>query len=269
MATTSATATTSTSGFQAYLAQQAKDQAANAAAAASSASTSSSNALAQSTSASAIGSNFNTFINILTTQLKHQDPSNASDPNQFTQELVQFAGVEQQLNTNNDLQTMINLQKSSNGTTAALNYIGGYVQATTTSDQLALQSGSAEIGYDLSNAGANAVVTVQNSSGQTVATLQGSANTGMNYLTWNGKDSSGNQLADGTYTFSLAVTNTDGSSQTPSGIDVIGKVTAVTTNSDGTTSLSLGNGLSVSTANVTAAYGSGSLPSATTSSTAS
>src|SRR5580658_6635295 len=112
-ASTAATSAASASGFQAYLAQQAQNQAANAAAAASG--TSASSALAQATSASSIGSNFNTFINILTTQLQNQDPTNATDPNQFTQELVEFAGVEQQLNTNNDLQTLINLQQNSGG----------------------------------------------------------------------------------------------------------------------------------------------------------
>src|ERR1700722_12895300 len=147
MTTTATDPTSSNTILQNYLAQQSQAQAANAAAAASGATTNSNNALAQATSASKIGSNFNTFINILTTQLKNQDPTSATDPNQFTQELVQFAGVEQQLNTNNDLQSLITLQKNSSGTNADLNYMGQYVEATSTSGQMALQNGSAEIGY--------------------------------------------------------------------------------------------------------------------------
>ena len=41
-----------------------------------------------------LGGNFNTFLKILTTQLQNQDPTAATDTNQFTQELVQFAGVD-------------------------------------------------------------------------------------------------------------------------------------------------------------------------------
>ncbi|HEX2801368.1 MAG TPA: flagellar hook capping FlgD N-terminal domain-containing protein, partial [Phenylobacterium sp.] len=44
--------------------------------------------------------NFNTFLSLLTTQLKNQDPTAPLDSNQFTQQLVQMTGVEQQLNSN-------------------------------------------------------------------------------------------------------------------------------------------------------------------------
>src|ERR1700722_7250922 len=154
-APTPSTTFSSNSVLNSYLTQQAQQMAAQQAAAASGATTASNNALAQSTSASSIGSNFNTFINILTTQLQNQDPTNATDPNQFTQELVEFAGVEQQLNTNNDLQTLINLQKNSNGAGAALNYMGQYVQAPVTNNELPLQSSQAELAYNLSTPAQN------------------------------------------------------------------------------------------------------------------
>jgi len=267
--TTAVSSTTSTSNslLQNYLTQQAANVAADQAAQASGTTTSSSGALAQATSASTIGSNFNTFINILTTQLQNQDPTNATDPNQFTEELVQFAGVEQQLNTNNDLQTLINLQKNSSGANAALSYIGSYVEGTTTTDTMSLQSGAAEMGYTLSSAAQSAVLTIKDSSGNTVDTIAGSTNAGTNYIQWNGENSDGTQLADGAYTFTIAVTNPDGSTATPTDIRVIGQVTAVTSNSDGSTELSLGNGVSVATANVDGVYLSTTKPATTTTST--
>ena len=52
-----------------------------------------------------LSGNFDTFLTLLTTQLQNQDPLNPMDSNQFTQQLVEFSQVEQQINTNSDLQT--------------------------------------------------------------------------------------------------------------------------------------------------------------------
>ena len=41
--------------------------------------------------------NFDTFLTLLTTQLKNQDPLSPMDTNQFTQQLVAFSQVEQQI----------------------------------------------------------------------------------------------------------------------------------------------------------------------------
>jgi len=249
----------SNSILQNYLNQQAQQTAANATAAASD---TGSSALAQATSASTIGSNFNTFINILTTQLQHQDPTNASDPNQFTQELVEFAGVEQQLNTNNNLRTLINLQKASTGAAAALGFMGQYVQAASPAGGLPLQNGQAEIGYNLTTNAASTAINVKDANGTTVATLTGSNGIGMNYVTWDGKDSSGNQLPDGLYKFAITVKNADGTPQTPTTTEIIGKVTGITTNTDGTTRLSLG-AMPIDMSTVDSIFSAGNLPVST------
>lgn len=258
--TTATTAVTATnSALQSYLNQQAQNVAADQAAATSSGSSTNATTGA---ATQGVFKNEATFLNILTTQLKNQDPSSASDPNQFTQELVEFAGVEQQLNTNSDLQQLITLQKNNGGVTSALNYIGGYAESTTTTGQMSLQNGSSEIGYTLPSAAQSVTVTVKDSSGNTVATLTGPTTQGLNYLSWNGQDSSGNQLSDGAYTFSVAATDTSGNAETITDMRVIGKVTGVSSNSDGTTNLSLGT-VSVSTSTVDAVYTSGNLPKAT------
>src|SRR3954451_11414149 len=76
-----------------------------------------------STAGSTLAGNFQTFLTLLTTQLKNQNPLDPLDTNQFTQQLVQFAGVEQQLKSNDQLSTLVSLQQTAQGT-AALNFVG-------------------------------------------------------------------------------------------------------------------------------------------------
>ncbi len=59
-----------------------------------------------------LASNFTTFLQLLTTQLKNQNPLDPLDTNQFTQQLVQFAQVEQQLKSNDQLATLVSLQQA-------------------------------------------------------------------------------------------------------------------------------------------------------------
>src|SRR5262244_2553546 len=70
-----------------------------------------------------IASNFTTFLQLLTTQLKNQNPLDPLDTNQFTQQLVQFAQVEQQLKSNDQLATLVSLEKSAQNT-QALAFVG-------------------------------------------------------------------------------------------------------------------------------------------------
>src|SRR6202158_1195091 len=79
-----------------------------------------------STATTGIADNFQTFLTLLTTQLKNQNPLEPLDTNQFTQQLVQFAGVEQQLKSNDQLATLVSLQKTAQST-AAMNYVGATV----------------------------------------------------------------------------------------------------------------------------------------------
>src|SRR6267378_1317446 len=70
-----------------------------------------------------LAGNFQTFLTLLTTQLKNQNPLDPLDTNQFTQQLVQFAQVEQQLKSNDQLSTLVSLEKTAQATTA-LAYVG-------------------------------------------------------------------------------------------------------------------------------------------------
>src|SRR5207237_2489831 len=82
-----------------------------------------------STSGATIAGNFQTFLTLLTTQLKNQNPLDPLDTNQFTAQLVQFAQVEQQLKANTQLTTLVTLQQTAQNT-AALNFVGQKVDVT-------------------------------------------------------------------------------------------------------------------------------------------
>jgi flagellar basal-body rod modification protein FlgD len=187
---------------------------------------------AASAATSSLAGNFNTFLTLLTTQLQNQDPTSPMDTNQFTSQLVEFAGVEQQINTNTNLTTLINLtQASSLYQSSAM--VGH--QVSVTSSQLALQGGSAGLQYTLTTP-QPVNVAVTNAAGVTVyqATLNGSA--GANSWTWNGVAADGTKEADGAYGVSVT---TAGVAPQAIPFTVIGTATGVTMNSS-TPSVSLG-----------------------------
>src|SRR6202049_4439807 len=88
--------------------------------------TSNSNASGGANSLDQLASNFNDFLTLLTTQLQNQNPLDPLDTNQFTGQLVEFASVEQQVNMNTNLQTLISLQQTSQAT-SALQFLGDTV----------------------------------------------------------------------------------------------------------------------------------------------
>src|SRR4029079_13178737 len=70
-----------------------------------------------------LSGNFSTFLTLLTTQLKNQDPTSPMDSNQFTQQLVMYSQVEQQISTNDNLKTLIT-QGTSNASAMTAGYLG-------------------------------------------------------------------------------------------------------------------------------------------------
>jgi len=199
-------------------------------------------------SAAGLTANFNTFIKILTTQLQNQDPTSPMDTNQFTQELVEFSGVEQQLNTNSLLQQLVNAS-GAGGVKALLGYVGQYVEVPA-NNQLLIQGGQSDFSYTLPQAASTATITVKDSAGNTVASLSGPTASGVNNIAWNGQDADGNQLPDGLYTLSIAATDSGGNALTPSNVNLIGLVTGVQTADSSGNDLLLGPNLSVNDASV-------------------
>lgn len=155
-----------------------------------------------------IADNFDTFLQLLTTQLKHQNPLDPLDTNQFTQQLVQFSSVEQQLKTNDFLAALV----SSNGNsinTNAVSYIGKTVTASGTRSELA--DGKAVWSFSLPDA-ANITVSIKDADGNTVYTETGQLQAGAGQFSWDGKDTQGNTMPDGTYSITMQGTNAEGKS---------------------------------------------------------
>src|SRR5271156_1432998 len=90
---------------------------------AGSSSSSSASGSANALASQQIAGNFQSFLTLLTTQLQNQNPLDPLDTNQFTQQLVEFAGVQQQLNTNDSLATLVSLQQTAQST-QALGFVG-------------------------------------------------------------------------------------------------------------------------------------------------
>jgi flagellar basal-body rod modification protein FlgD len=155
-----------------------------------------------------IAGNFQTFLTLLTTQLKNQNPLDPLDTNQFTQQLVQFAQVEQQLKQNDQLATLISIEKSAQATTA-LAFVGSTVAVDGTT--AALTKGQATWSFNVPKP-VSATITIQSANGQTAYSGTFTMNAGTQSFTWDGRDGKGAQWPDGNYT--ILLTGKDASGQT-------------------------------------------------------
>jgi flagellar basal-body rod modification protein FlgD len=182
---------------------------------------------------SSLSTSYQTFLTLLTTQLQNQDPSSPEDPDQFTTELVQMTGVQQQLLSNQLLQQLVNASPSQ-GVTSSVDLIGQNVSASTPS--ATLSNGSASWDYTLPTSVAKATVTVTDSTGDVVYTgTAPSFASGVHSFTWNGETTGGTQEPNGgTYTLAISATDTSGAAVSPT-IGVSGTATSVQTTAGATT----------------------------------
>lgn len=170
-----------------------------------------------------LSQNFETFLTLLTSQLKNQDPLSPIDSNQFTQQLVQYSQVEQQIQTNDTLKTLIAQQKASTAG-AALSYLG---RTATIADNLTqLKDGGATWTYALSGPSTSTELRVLDSKGREVFRTTGATASGSHAFTWNGKDANGNALPEGGYRLVTKAVDGTGKAIT-TGIRVEEKITGV------------------------------------------
>jgi flagellar basal-body rod modification protein FlgD len=172
------------------------------------------------------------FLNLLTAQIRNQDPLSPMDTTEWTNQLVQYSSVEQQLKANQWLEKIANGGATSD-MNAAVGYIGKTVKAD--SNTATLKDGAATWDYTLGGNATAATLTVKDANGTTV--WSGAApdlTKGRHSVTWNGQDSAGNPLADGNYTLSVDAGTTSAS------VGISGTVTSVENTSNGVV-LNLGN----------------------------
>lgn len=178
----------------------------------------------ESTQRNKLAKDLNTFLTLLTSQLKHQDPLSPMDSTQFTQQLVQFAQVEQQISQNEKLDKILTANNNSLSA-MGVNYIGKYIEAE--SNAVPLQNGQARFAYGVASNATTVGVLIKDETGKVVRGIDGETTAGIHEVRWDGKDDSGKQLPDGTYTLSVTAIGESGSIETYT--TAFGKVTGVTT----------------------------------------
>src|SRR3984885_12070200 len=156
-----------------------------------------------------IAGNFQSFLQLLTTQLQNQDPLSPLDTNQFTQQLVEFAGVQQQINTNDSLATLVSLQQTAQSS-QALEFVGK--TAVVKGNTAALTNSQAEWEFNIPSA-STINISIANSTGATVYSNSFAVAAGNNQaFGWNGLGTDGTQEPDGNYT--LTATAKDSANNT-------------------------------------------------------
>jgi flagellar basal-body rod modification protein FlgD len=175
-----------------------------------------------------LGTDFNSFLTLLTTQLQNQDPTSPMDTNQFTQELVEFTGVQQSVATNSNLTQLISMTQG-NEVLQSSQVIGE--SATVSASAISLQSGVGTITFNAPVA-EPVQVAIVNANGAPILDGTLNAQAGSNSWTWNGQDNNGNQMPDGAYAIALD-TGTNSSNAAPLAFSVVGTATGLTNSSSG------------------------------------
>lgn len=161
-------------------------------------------------SAASLASNYETFLTLLTTQLKNQDPLDPMDTNQFTSQLVQYSGVEQQLKTNDTLASILNATQTASSDTA-VGLVGKTVTASGATASLTSSGDGATWNITSPSDDVTATIQIRNADGDLVATETKTLKQGTNAFTWDGKTSDGSVASTGTYSATVTGVNSAGS----------------------------------------------------------
>jgi len=183
----------------------------------------SSTAASQASTRQTIAGNFDTFLQLLTTQLQNQNPLDPLDTNQFTQQLVQFSQVEQQLKSNDYLATLVDASATSRAISA-----GGYLGANITADgsTTTLANGKASWSLGLTKPATKATINILNASGETVFSTTQAMAAGNSTFSWDGRTTDGSVMTGGQFTIKIDAKDAAGQPVTVSS-ELSGKVDAV------------------------------------------
>ncbi len=176
-----------------------------------------------STALSQLTGNLDSFLTLLTSQLKNQDPLDPLDTEKFTSQLVQFAAVEQSIQTNKHLETLIGLQAAADRE-GALSMIGKTIIVE--SDKAANLGAGAEWSYETPPGATSIRLALVNEKGQLVAQFAGDPRAGAHSLKWDGKQSDGSAAPTGVYRLIAEARGANGA-MTPVAIQSLLKVTGV------------------------------------------
>lgn len=150
--------------------------------------------------------NFDDFLLMLTTQLQHQDPLSPTDATEFTNQLVQFSQLEQQINQSSKIEDLIAMQQAAEQL-GAVSYLGKQVEVE--SDLTLLEDGNAAFAYQMPAGAVNASIGVFNAAGQLIKTFSADTAAGRHDVEWDGTDSQGVAQPDGAYTVVVSAVDED------------------------------------------------------------
>lgn len=195
---------------------------------------------AATTAGKSLADNFDTFLTLLTKQLQNQDPLSPMDSNQFTQQLVQYSGVEQSIATNKNLEQMLTYFRGQQASDA-VGYIGKEITAEGPEAALGT-TGKLNWKFEFDGAPKTATVQIVNAAGTVVHQTTMESPTGMQTVEWDGNLANGSRAPTGVYALKVTGLDADGQSVTSS-IYTSGIVDGVET-ADGETSVTI-NGVSI------------------------
>lgn len=165
-----------------------------------------------------LSGDFDTFLKLLTTQLQNQDPTSPMDTNQMTDQLTQFSQVEQQISSNDKLDSIL-AALNVNSSNQNLGYLGRVVEFD--SSKIALMTvGKTEAGaevkeavmaYNLPNVATDVEIQIIDpKTKQVVRTLEGDGEIGRHTVAWDGKNDSGGAVPNGQYELKVVAKDNTG-----------------------------------------------------------
>lgn len=187
------------------------------------------------------------FLNLLVTQLKYQDPLNPQADTEFIAQLAQFSSLEQLTNISAGIEEMQNLY-GQQSMLNAVSFIGKEVLASGSSVS---KEGTqvSTIKYSIEDTAANIYANIYDANGNVVQTMEiGAKQAGTYELSWDGKDYTGATVADGVYYIAVAAEGENGEAVFAS-TEVSGTVSGVSV-VNGETYLSLKDGRQVKLSNI-------------------
>ncbi len=170
-----------------------------------------------------LADNFQAFLTLLTSQLKNQNPLDPLDTNEFTRELVQFASVEQQIKSNQNLEALVKAANAS-AAASAVSYIGTSVTASGAAADL--KDGTASWAYKLDEAAAQATITIRDADGNVAFTETKPLPAGAGTYQWKGRTGTGETAPAGRYQITIDARDAAGKSVKAT-TEVAGKVDGV------------------------------------------
>lgn len=149
----------------------------------------------------------NQFLNLLVAQLQNQDPLEPLDANEFTAQLVQFASVEQQIQTNSNMEELLTVQQNSQ-VASMVSYLGKVIE--TNGNEFQMLNNQSVMTYTLPQDAFQTTLSFQDSSGNTIYTAEGKTDAGTHTVGWDGIKTDGTIAEDGPYKLVVSAQDRDG-----------------------------------------------------------